>query len=55
MADTVRRAAARPVLGIGFLVLAVACFAVLDTTVKYVGLVMPVLVAGGFALSLIHI
>ena len=53
MADTVRRAAARPVLGIWFLVLAVACFAVLDTTVKYVGLVMPVLVAGGFAGALL--
>lgn len=48
MADAVRRGAARPVLGVGFLVLAVACFAVLDTTVKYVGLVMPVLVAVWF-------
>lgn len=39
---------ARATLGIAFLVLAVACFAVLDTAVKYVGAFVPVLVAVWF-------
>lgn len=39
---------ARAPLGIAFLVLAVACFAVLDTAVKYVGAFVPVLVAVWF-------
>lgn len=39
---------ARTALGIAFLVLAVACFAVLDTAVKYVGAFVPVLVAVWF-------
>ena len=41
-------AGARTPLGIAFLVLAVACFAVLDTAVKYVGAFVPVLVAVWF-------
>ena len=41
-------AGARATLGIAFLVLAVACFAVLDTAVKYVGAFVPVLVAVWF-------
>ena len=41
-------AGARAPLGIAFLVLAVACFAVLDTAVKYVGAFVPVLVAVWF-------
>ncbi len=41
-------AGARTALGIGFLVLAVACFAVLDTAVKYVGAFVPVLMAVWF-------
>lgn len=39
---------AQAALGIGFLVLATACFAVLDTTVKYVGAFVPVLMAVWF-------
>lgn len=42
------RSHAQVSLGIGFLVTAVACFAVLDTTVKYVGAFMPVLMAVWF-------
>ena len=43
-----RAAGARTALGIAFLVLAVACFAVLDTAVKYVGAFVPILVAVWF-------
>ncbi|QHE84908.1 DMT family transporter [Hydrogenophaga sp. BPS33] len=39
---------AQAALGIGFLVVATACFAVLDTTVKYVGAFVPVLLAVWF-------
>ena len=39
---------AHTALGISFLVMAVACFAVLDTAVKYVGAFVPVLVAVWF-------
>jgi drug/metabolite transporter (DMT)-like permease len=45
---TAHTAGARTPLGIAFLVLAVACFAVLDTAVKYVGAFVPVLVAVWF-------
>jgi drug/metabolite transporter (DMT)-like permease len=45
---TTHAAGARATLGIAFLVLAVACFAVLDTAVKYVGAFVPVLVAVWF-------
>ena len=45
---TSQAAGARAPLGIAFLVLAVACFAVLDTAVKYVGAFVPVLVAVWF-------
>lgn len=45
---TAHAAGARAPLGIAFLVLAVACFAVLDTAVKYVGAFVPVLVAVWF-------
>jgi len=45
---TSQTAGARAPLGIAFLVLAVACFAVLDTAVKYVGAFVPVLVAVWF-------
>lgn len=38
----------RALQGIGLLVIAVACFAVLDTTVKYVGAFVPILVAVWF-------
>ena len=38
----------RAALGIGFLVLATACFAVLDTGVKYVGAWVPIVVAVWF-------
>ncbi len=41
-------AGSRPALGVAFLVLAVACFAVLDTAVKYVGAFVPILVAVWF-------
>ena len=43
-----RGAGSRAALGVAFLVLAVACFAVLDTTVKYVGAFVPVLMAVWF-------
>ena len=43
-----RYAPAQAALGIAFLVLATACFAVLDTTVKYVGAFVPVLMAVWF-------
>ena len=43
-----RAAGARTALGIAFLVLAVACFAVLDTAVKYVGAFVSILVAVWF-------
>ncbi len=43
-----RAAGARTALGVAFLVLAVACFAVLDTAVKYVGAFVPILVAVWF-------
>lgn len=45
---TAHTAGARATLGVAFLVLAVACFAVLDTAVKYVGAFVPVLVAVWF-------
>ncbi len=45
---TAHAAGARTPLGIAFLVLSVACFAVLDTAVKYVGAFVPVLVAVWF-------
>lgn len=43
-----RIAGSRAALGVAFLVLAVACFAVLDTSVKYVGAFVPVLMAVWF-------
>ncbi len=43
-----RPAPARAALGVAFLIAAVACFAVLDTTVKYVGAWVPVFVAVWF-------
>lgn len=45
---TAHPAGARTALGVVFLVIAVACFAVLDTTVKYVGAFVPVLMAVWF-------
>ncbi|MCU0924599.1 MAG: DMT family transporter [Hydrogenophaga sp.] len=45
---TAQAARAGTALGVVFLVVAVACFAVLDTTVKYVGAFVPVLVAVWF-------
>lgn len=45
---TAHTSGARATLGVAFLVLAVACFAVLDTAVKYVGAFVPVLVAVWF-------
>lgn len=48
MADPVRHPHAQAALGIACLILATACFAVLDTSVKYVGAVVPVLVAVWF-------
>ncbi len=42
------KAAQASAQGIGFLVMAVACFAVLDTSVKYVGPFVPILVAVWF-------
>jgi len=43
-----RTAGSRAALGVICLVLAVACFAVLDTAVKYVGAFVPVLMAVWF-------
>ncbi|WP_084360805.1 DMT family transporter [Hydrogenophaga palleronii] len=48
MAAPARHPPAQAVLGIAFLVLATACFAVLDTSVKYVGAFVPVLIAVWF-------
>ncbi len=48
MAHLPRHAGGQALLGIVFLVLATMCFAVLDTTVKYVGAVVPVLMAVWF-------
>lgn len=48
MAGTASYKPAQAALGIGFLVLATACFAVLDTTVKYVSAFVPVLLAVWF-------
>jgi drug/metabolite transporter (DMT)-like permease len=45
---TAHPAGARTALGVVFVVLAVACFAVLDTAVKYVGAFVPILVAVWF-------
>ncbi|MDP1688021.1 DMT family transporter [Hydrogenophaga sp.] len=48
MSELARRTPAHALLGIAFLISATACFAVLDTTVKYVGAFVPVLVAVWF-------
>jgi drug/metabolite transporter (DMT)-like permease len=48
MSAAVARPGAQAALGITFLVMAVACFAVLDTAVKYVGAFVPILVAVWF-------
>ncbi|NWF45674.1 DMT family transporter [Hydrogenophaga sp. D2P1] len=48
MSAAVARPGAQAALGITFLVMAVACFAVLDTAVKYVGAYVPILVAVWF-------
>lgn len=48
MQATLQASGARALTGIAFLVTATACFAVLDTTVKYVGAFLPVLVAVWF-------
>ncbi len=48
MSELARRTPANALLGIAFLIAATACFAVLDTTVKYVGAFVPVLVAVWF-------
>ena len=48
MSDPLQASGARALTGIAFLVTATACFAVLDTTVKYVGAFIPVLVAVWF-------
>ena len=48
MSTAVVAAPARALAGIAFLVTATACFAVLDTTVKVVGAVLPVLMAVWF-------
>ncbi|QCB44704.1 DMT family transporter [Hydrogenophaga sp. PAMC20947] len=48
MAPLAGRTSPQAAMGIGFLVLAVACFAVLDTGVKYVGAWVPIVVAVWF-------
>ncbi|MDO9504791.1 MAG: DMT family transporter [Hydrogenophaga sp.] len=48
MPEPARRTPAHALLGIAFLIAATACFAVLDTTVKYVGAFVSVLVAVWF-------
>ena len=48
MVAAARHTPAQAALGIGFLILATACFAVLDTSVKYVGAFVPVLMAVWF-------
>lgn len=48
MATPARHLPAQAALGIAFLILATACFAVLDTSVKYVGAFVPVLMAVWF-------
>ena len=48
MAEPARHPPAHAALGIAFLILATACFAVLDTSVKYVGAFVPVLMAVWF-------
>ena len=45
MSAAAGRSNAQTLQGIGLLILAVACFAVLDTSVKYVGPFVPILVA----------
>ena len=48
MSAAAGRSNAQTLHGIGLLILAVACFAVLDTSVKYVGPFVPILVAVWF-------